>query len=110
MADLTPVECASKAIAAAESSARTARNCRAVLGGEAASTVDPRRRPRSSKRSRRPLCHASSRELWDAFRDGWDRFVANYRAASAAFLSGGLGAPFPAHSFRPHSPVSAAPG
>ena len=110
--DLTDPAAAAAAVEAAEREARDARGARGVLGAKAALEVHPRSRPKTSKRSRRPLCHASSPELWQAFRDGWERFVERYRVASAAFLRGSLGVPFPAHSFRPHSPVSpsASPG
>jgi len=57
--------------------------------------------PETPKRSPRPLCHASTAELWLAFRDGWRRFVQTYRVASEAFCAGNLNAPFPEHTFRP---------
>ncbi len=104
--DLDDRSAALRAIDAAEAEARTARGVTRVLGADAARDVDPWSRPRSSKRSPRPLCHASTPGLWHAFRDSWKRFVANYRAASAAFLRGVLSVPFPAHSIRPHSPVA----
>lgn len=61
--------------------------------------------PRRSKRSPAPLCHAGSAELWEAFRVGWQKYVAAYREASAAFRAGVLHCPFPDWSFRPSLPI-----
>lgn len=61
--------------------------------------------PEHPKRSPMPLCHASSLELWLAFRDAWRDFVRTFRQASAVFRAGVLDVPFPEWSFRPSSPI-----
>ena len=76
-----------------------------VLGARAVLEVDPFDSPRRSKRGPMPLCHASTRETWMAFRDGWRRFVGAYREASQAFRRGAVSAWFPAHTFRPMAPL-----
>lgn len=61
--------------------------------------------PAAPKRSPMPVCHASSPERWLAFRAGWRRLVASYRAASELFRSGDLTVPFPEYTFRPPTPL-----
>ena len=84
----------------------------ANMGGTQVSAVRPLqvlRAPKSSgaehpKRSPMPLCHASTGDLWLAFREGWRRFVGAYRAASAAFREGAFGTVLPDFCFRPWTP------
>jgi hypothetical protein len=61
--------------------------------------------PERPKRSPMPLCHASTADVWKAFRDGWRRCTRAYRMASELFRSGALSVPFPQHTFRPPSPL-----
>jgi REP element-mobilizing transposase RayT len=61
--------------------------------------------PERPKRSPMPLCHASSLELWVAFRDAWRDFVRSFREASALFRAGFLHVRFPEWSFRPSLPI-----
>jgi len=82
---------------------REERAGRPVLGAESVKAQDPFDAPARPKRSRMPLCHASTRELWDVFAQHWRSFVNAYRRASAAFRRGKLDVEFPAFSFRPWS-------
>lgn len=61
--------------------------------------------PERPKRSPMPLCHASTPELWKAFRHGWRKFEHAYRAASERFRAGLLSVSFPEHAFRPPAPI-----
>ncbi|MEQ8978454.1 MAG: hypothetical protein RL846_11035 [Deltaproteobacteria bacterium] len=76
-----------------------------VLGVETVLATDPLHEPERTKRGPAPLCHASTRDAWMAFRDGWRWFVMTYREASAAFRKGRLGTYFPEHTFRPRLPL-----
>jgi hypothetical protein len=55
-----------------------------------------------SKRTPRPLCHASTGEGRRAFRELYRVFCDAFRAASRRWLAGDLLASFPGGSFRPH--------
>lgn len=81
-----------------------ARGHRPVLGAANVLRVDVFDSPAHPKRSPMPLCHASAGDLWLAFREGWRRFVAAYRDASAAFRAGDFGVMFPDFAFRPWTP------
>ena len=83
---------------------RAAREGRPVLGARRVVQEDVFSAPAHPKRSPMPLCHASTGDLWLAFREGWRRFVWAYRAASAAFREGDFGTVFPDFSFRPWTP------
>ena len=72
-----------------------------VLGSEAAARVNPRSRPKKFNRSPRPLCHASDREGFLAYKHRWYEMVARYREASAAYRAGALDTLFPEGTFRP---------
>ena len=80
------------------------RGHRPVLGAANVLRIDVFDAPTKPKRSPMPLCHASIADRWRAFRDGWHRFVAHYRDASAAFRAGDLRAIFPDFAFRPWAP------
>jgi hypothetical protein len=80
------------------------RGGRRVLGAAKVLVQDVFEAPDHPKRSPMPLCHASTPDLWRAFRDGWRRFVAAYRDASAAFRQGDFAVMFPDFSFRPWTP------
>jgi len=62
------------------------------------------RKPNAMVRTPEPLCHATSPQVWSAFREGWRRFCGQYRAASAAFRRGDLMSVFPRFAFRPPAP------
>ena len=53
--------------------------------------LDPRGRPRHpKKRSRRPLCHASTEETAEAHKESWRTFLDIRANASQLFLEGNL--------------------
>ncbi|MBI4614220.1 MAG: hypothetical protein HY720_11465 [Planctomycetes bacterium] len=72
-----------------------------VLGIRAVKTVSPSDRPANPKRSPRPLCHASSRELWEEYREQYAHFVELYRVASKRYRDGERDVTFPPGSFPP---------
>lgn len=76
-----------------------------VLGPNTAQHVDPRGRPDRSKRETRPICHASTPEMWTSFLHGWKKFVQAYRDASQAFRDGAFDVSFPEYSYRPWVPL-----
>jgi len=80
------------------------------LGAQRAQDADPFAQTSSPKRRRMPLCHASTRELWLAFRDEWRAFTGRYRLSSAALRAGVMTAQFPAYSFRPATATFPVPG
>ena len=82
---------------------REERAGRPVLGAKAVKAQGPFDAPARPEQSRMPLCHASTRELWNTFAEQWRGFVNAYRRASAAFRHGRLDVEFPAFSFRPWS-------
>lgn len=77
------------------------RNGRPVLGRERVVMVDVFGAPDKPKRSRMPLCHAGSNDMYRLFKEGWRAFVNAYRRASASFRQGILDTPFPEHCFKP---------
>ncbi|MEK7704541.1 MAG: transposase [Myxococcota bacterium] len=90
----------------AELQAVEARGDKPPLGGAAVVAQDPHAVPSTTKRSPRPLCHASSRSARDAFRALYREFVAAYREASALFRAGRIDAEFPDHCYKPPLPRS----
>lgn len=74
---------------------------KAVLGAEAVQAQHPHARPRHSKRSPRPLGHASTREGLEALRERYRAFVAAFREAAASWRRGDFSARFPPFSFPP---------
>lgn len=62
----------------------------------------PHSRLRRQKRSLEPICHATTRELWETVRLARLAYEATYRDASTRFRRGDLAARFPAGAFRPY--------
>ncbi len=61
--------------------------------------------PRHPKRSPRPLCHAASEALREAFLEGFHFFVGLFREASERLREGALRIVFPQWSFPPGRPL-----
>ena len=72
-----------------------------VLGRKLVMSQRPHRRPRGVKRTPRPLCHASTREGWEGFRELYRAFAAWFGEASSRWRSGQLRAYFPPFAVRP---------
>jgi REP element-mobilizing transposase RayT len=72
-----------------------------VLGRKRVLSQRPHRRPANIKRSARPLCHASTQEGRNGYRELYASFVATFREASKRWRAGQLGAFFPRFSVRP---------
>ena len=82
-------------------SARAHRGSKPVLGRRKIMAQDPQAKPRRVNRSRRPLCHASTKAARQAYLASYRDFCAAYEVASAEFRRGRLDTEFPAHAFRP---------
>ena len=64
--------------------------------------LNPRARPTTPRKSgRQPLCHASTKEAADAFKDRQRPFLDDYIQASADFRNGDYQREFPQGSYRP---------
>lgn len=64
--------------------------------------LDPRSRPKCRKpRTKQPLCHASTPEAADEYKESWRTFSEARAEASQLFLSGNLYVDFPKGAFRP---------
>ena len=75
---------------------------RRPLGPVKLSKLDPRSRPRTTKkRTKQPLCHASDMEAAAAYKREWRVFLDAFYRASGKFLSGNYHVEFPDGSFRP---------
>jgi REP element-mobilizing transposase RayT len=61
----------------------------------------PQHRPERPARSPRPLCHTTSRKLFDEFRQQVHDFVAAFMSASQRWRSGDFNVPFPVGANRP---------
>jgi len=72
-----------------------------VLGRRHVMSQRPHRRPRTTKRTPRPLCHASTREGWESFRELYRSFATWFAEASSRWRSGQLRAHFPPFAVRP---------
>ena len=72
-----------------------------VKGAGRVLAQDPLSRPRHTKRSQRPKCHASSLALWRAMVTGYREFLSIYRDLSTRWRGGDFSVRFPAHCFRP---------
>ncbi|MBI4614219.1 MAG: hypothetical protein HY720_11460 [Planctomycetes bacterium] len=72
-----------------------------VLGVRRIKEASPTDRPANPKKSPRPLCHASTRELWEEYRAQYAHFLNLYRVASARFRDGETDVAFPPGSFPP---------
>lgn len=80
-----------------------------VLGQKKVMNQRPHRRPRSIKRTPRPLCHASTREGWESFREVYRAFAARFGEASRRWRSGQFRVLFPPFAVRPFLWPSACP-
>lgn len=78
---------------------------RTVVGLEAVVRASKGHRPLRGKKTRRPLCHASSAEVRKAYREGLNEWLASYSRASQRFRCRDWAAEFPPWSFRPPSRV-----
>ncbi len=73
-----------------------------AMGPAALSRLNPRSRPVNPKpRTRKPLCHAASKENADAYREAFKSYLHAYRIASAAYRNGAYDTEFPAGAVRP---------
>jgi REP element-mobilizing transposase RayT len=72
-----------------------------LLGAAGVRKQHPHSKPLITKKSPRPLCHASTLETRRAFRDAYREFVRLFRSASALWRAGSSDAPFPPYAFRP---------
>jgi hypothetical protein len=71
------------------------------MGAHAVRAQPPHTRPARLKRSRRPLGHATLRELMDELRARYRAFVSAFREASARWRAGNFSTSFPPFSFPP---------
>jgi hypothetical protein len=93
-----------KEVRAQEKKARAEREAagKGVIGPSKLAKLDPRARPKiRKKRTRQPLCHASTPEAAEAFKEEWNEFLDQRAQASQLFLEGNLYVEFPKGSFRP---------
>lgn len=72
-----------------------------VLGRAGVLSQHPHHRPSRPKRSPRPHCHATRANVRRAFIEGYHAYVASFRAASARWRRGELGAEFPLGAVKP---------
>ncbi len=64
--------------------------------------LDHRDRPKTrAKRTKKPLCHASTQEAADAYKREIKEFLTSYKIASAAYRSGAWETEFPLGSIKP---------
>jgi len=85
-----------------EAASRAERGARPPLGAKRVLAQRTDARPRSPKRSPRPLCHAASRAARIAFKELYRDFVNAFREASHALRhQGELTVPFPDWSYPP---------
>ncbi|HEV8578591.1 MAG TPA: hypothetical protein VGX68_05855 [Thermoanaerobaculia bacterium] len=93
-------------VAEIEAQAAAAREKKGIPSKGAAAVLlqDPESRPRRSKRSPAPFCHAASRAWRRRLRDAYAKFVADFRHAAERLKAGDRNAPFPVGSFPPALP------
>ncbi len=78
------------------------RDGRREMGPTKLAKVDHRDRPKTRKpRTRQPLCHASSVEAANEYRESWRSFLDRFWYASGMWLKGVRDVEFPSGSFRP---------
>jgi hypothetical protein len=78
------------------------RNGREVMGKAKMEKLDHRDRPKSKPvRTRKPLCHAASKEAAQAYIESFKDFLKAYREASCSYRSGCSDVVFPSGSFKP---------
>jgi hypothetical protein len=102
--DLDASICRAKAkelLKSAEEQARNMWGSRPVLGVEKVKSQDPIKRPLRFKRGPRPLCHAGTRKVRDAYREKYRDFVRAYKQASELFRRGFYDTEFPLYCYKP---------
>jgi hypothetical protein len=73
-----------------------------AMGAAALSRLDQRSRPKNAPdRTKKPLCHASSKERAQQYKEEFLIYLHAYRIASAAYRSGAHDAVFPDGAIRP---------
>ncbi len=78
------------------------REGRRELGPRGLAALDPRERPRTEKeKTPQPLCHSSTREGRERYKEEWREFLDAYQRASAEYRKGNFAVEFPDGSFRP---------
>jgi REP element-mobilizing transposase RayT len=94
---------AAEAITAAEDAARAKRQAegKTVMPRHRLLGTKPTDRPRRPKRGKRPLCHTTISELFQAYREEWWLFRQDYGAASEKYRAGSYATRFPDSSIRP---------
>ena len=96
---------AKKLVAGAQSDALKSRRGKKALGIRRVLKQNPLSAPKSSKRSRRPLCHTTFKEIWLEFRNLYRNFVREFRHASELFREGHLKIAFPRFAYPPPLPL-----
>ena len=76
-----------------------------VFGVNKLLAQNPKDMPKDIQRIARPLCHASSPDLYEEYKRRYEEFVSEYRQISFDFRKGDVGVEFPPHSFRPAPPA-----
>jgi hypothetical protein len=80
------------------------------MGVEAILRQDPHSLPNHTKKSPAPAVYAASKAAWQAFREAYSIFLAEFREAAEKLKAGDRVARFPLGSFPPALPfVSAYP-
>ncbi len=78
------------------------REGRSVMGKRRLEKVDPRDKPKKLfARTRKPICHASSKAAADEYKDSLRAFLDQYWYASGMWQRGAHNVEFPTGSFRP---------
>jgi hypothetical protein len=73
-----------------------------VIGPTELEKIDPRTRPETEKeKTRKPLCHSSTKEGADNYREKLKAFLEKYYYASSQWLAGNHEVEFPRGSFKP---------
>ena len=87
-----------------EREAKVEREGRPVLGIRAIILQNPLDKPKTIKRSEKPICHATTEKVRDAYKQAELTYIEDYRIASEAYRNGQLTANFPEYAFRPSLP------
>ena len=88
----------------AKQHAQDSMNGKAPLGVQKVLQQHPHAKPHRSKRSPRPLCHATTAQARRAFKKLYKQFVNDYQEAAQALREGDAHAEFPHFSYRPPLP------
>lgn len=75
------------------------------LGAKVILRQNPHNKPKTMKRSPRPLCHTSCPRKYQEFKRTVAEFIATFREASKRLRIGDLVARFPEYAFRPPLPI-----